>query len=80
LFYTGSLRKAYEPALQGRDKISMRGLIRGDTEKSTPTLLYKRREFLNKSPLLERGVRGDLEIHPNLPLQRKEIQRKNNKE
>jgi len=38
LFYTGSLRKAYEPALQGRDKISMRGLIKGDTEKSTPTL------------------------------------------
>jgi len=55
LFYTGSLRKAYEPALQGRDKISMRGLIKGDTEKSTPTLLYERRGFIVISPFDKGG-------------------------
>jgi len=49
LFYTVSLRKAYEPALQGRDKISRRDLIKGDTEKSTLTLLYKGRERKEQS-------------------------------
>ncbi|HPC26583.1 MAG TPA: hypothetical protein PK410_03560, partial [Paludibacteraceae bacterium] len=40
---------------------------RGKILKSTPTLLYERREK-PYFPLYKRGIEGDLEIHSNLPL------------